>query len=430
MSDESGKKKSSLWKILRNTAIAVVAVVTIFGMGSQGSSGGLSPRYFWEMYRIDGVDYYLTSETFLWRFQWYELWQYEGEEETLVHRFPLEVHPKYSEEQEAFFYMKGRTIYRWDLATESTSKVYKMQAAPLWKGVEEFFLTRNYTLRTASEKYILLQRSDGLQLLVGLTADGQALKETALEGMLGYGVRAFLEDYVVFTKGDDSMPVVSVQSGQVVDTLDFSGDPVEQQDGTGNHSGYSVERQDSSGNHSGYSVEGQDSSGNQMLFTVSNHAQADLLYLYDASSGELTLLNPEDEGAAAASYDILEARFAWGEVVYLQQEADQAERKVYRIGMDGALVTVSDLPACEEIRAFVVGEDYLICVGTTRTTGLESWQQVLNYYQITQEGEVNLLYQWQAVSTHVLNDCHVICDGDLVISGCEGEAERIRFTVE
>lgn len=388
--DEGTKKKFSIWKLLRNIVIVIVAAICIIAMGSKGGSGGLQEQYFVGMYRINDTNYYTNSDSFLMRWYWYELWQDEEEDDTLVHRFPEGTIPTWSEEQQAFFYFKGRSVYRWDLATDQTAKVYTMAPPALWECVQDFFLTRVNNLWRVMGDQLLMERSDGTPILVDLSSG----REIILERVKGYTSVSVMDDYLVFSGYEKPLYIISRDNGETVNSLPFKS----------------------------FSVHLLDTYENQLLFHAGDSQKQNSLWWYDADHHDLQKIVPQEP---SEWLDVrVDAKLAWGDVVYIHKG------KVHRIDTKGNQISEWELPYCEEIKAFEVADDYIICAGTSYSLELESWQRKLTYYQLTQKGEVRTVYEWEPILHHALNDCQIIFDGDLVISGCPAEAERIRFTVE
>ncbi len=383
--EKGTKKKFSFWRLLRNLVIGFAAAICITAMGSQDSSGALDPHYFDAIYRVDGVDYYLTYRRYLNRFHWDEFWQYGEDEDTLIHRFPMWVNPNWSEEHKAFFYMRGGKLYRWDILADKAVRAIEHKRM------------HNYYVWSVGENHVLLQNYDREIARLDLeTGEIVMLREATGQSCSG------LENYVLYYGYEKPVIIVDSRTGQEVDRLEFSA----------------------------YATEVRGIKGDQVLFTVNNRLEDDLLYLYDAENGELTLLNPEDQGDDKHSYDIARAIFTTRGVAWVKCIEGTTYEQVYQLDLTTKELIVSELPSCEQIRAFVAGEDYLICAEMTPSKELTGIDRVLTYYQITDEGEVHVLYDWQPFSLHALNTCHVICDGELVVSGCRGEPKRISFTVE
>lgn len=383
--EENTKKKFSFWKLLRNLVIGIVAVIWIIAMGSPDNSGALDPHYFDAIYRVDGVDYYITYQRILTRFYWEELWQYAEDGDTLIHRFPVGESPTWSEEHQAFFYMKWGKLYRWDILADKA-----VQAV-------EHSQMRKFSVWSVGKDHVLLQNYDREIARLDLrTGDIVMLKSAR-----GVSCSA-LDDYLLYYMHEKPITVVNSHTGEEVECLEFSD----------------------------YHTEVLATQGNQVLFTVSHRLEDDLVYWYDAATGELTLLNSEDQGDAQHNYDIVKAEFTAKGIAWVKWTEESGSGQVYQLDLLTGDRIVSELPSCEEIRAFAVGEDYLICAEMVSSEELTGNDRVLTYYQITDEGEVHAVYEWQPFSLHALNTCHVICDGDLVISGCRGESKRISFTVE
>lgn len=388
--EEGTKKKFSFWRLLRNLVIGVAAVICIIAMGSKGASGGLQERYFVGMYRINDTNYYTNSDSFLMRWYWYELWQDLEEEDIRIHRFPEGTIPTWSEEQQAFFYLKGRSVYRWDLKNDQAEKVYTMEAPSLWDGIQDFFLTRVNSLWRVMGDQLLLCRSDGTPVLVNLTS-GQ---EMILERVKGYTSVSVMEDYLVFSGYEKTLYIISRTDGEIVNNLPFAS----------------------------FSVDLLDTCGNQLLFQATANRDQVTLWWYDADHHDLQEIVPQEP---YERFNLsVEAQFAWGDVVYIHKG------KMHRIDTKGNPISEWELPDYEKTQVFEVMDDGILWARTSYSHEIPTSRRILTYYHLTQDGQVKEVYEWNSILYHALNDCQVIIDGNQVISGCPAEAERIQFTVE
>ncbi|MBR6527642.1 MAG: hypothetical protein IKT45_06825 [Lachnospiraceae bacterium] len=388
--EECTKKKFSVWKLMRNLVIGVVAVICIIAMGSRGGSGGLQERYFVGMYRINDKNYYTTSDSVLMRWYYYELWQDEEGDDTRIHRFPEGTVPLWSKENQAFFYEKGKSIYRWDPETDQTTKVYTMERPALWDSVQDFFLSRVSSIWAVMGDQLLVRRSDRLPLLVNMKTG----MVTELERLREYTSVMALDDYLVFSGYEKPLYIIMRENGETVNSLPFES----------------------------FSVDLLDAYGNQLLFQATVNRDQVTLWWYDADQHDLQKIVPQEP------YEKLnvsaEAKFAWGDVVYFHKGI------MYRIDIKGNPVSMWELPFCEEIQVFEVLDDDILWAGTSYAHDIPTSRRILTYYQLTQDGQVKEVYEWNSILYHALNDCQVIIDGDQVISGCPAEAEWVRFTVE
>lgn len=203
--EEGTKKKFSFWRLLRNLVIGFAAAICIIAMGSQGASGALEPHYFDAIYRIDGVDYYLTYRQYLNRFHWDEFWQYGEDGDTLIHRFPMWANPHWSEENQAFFYMRGGRLYRWDLLADKAVRAIEHKRM------------RNYSVWSVGENHVLLKNYDRKIARLDLeTGEIVMLREATGQSCSG------LENYVLYYGYEKPVIVVDSRTGQEVDRLEFS----------------------------------------------------------------------------------------------------------------------------------------------------------------------------------------------------------------
>jgi len=342
------------------------------------------------MYRINDTDYYTNSERFLMRWYWYELWQDGEEEDILIHRFPEGTIPTWSEEHQAFFYLKGRSVYRWDMATDKTAKVYTMASPALWECVQDFFLTRVNNLWRVMGDQLLMKRSDGTPILVDLLSG----REIILERVKGYTSVSVMDDYLVFSGYEKPLYIISRTDGEMVNDLPFAS----------------------------FNVDLLDTYENQLLFQATISRDQNSLWWYDADDHDLQKIVPQ--GTSEWIKHSVKAQFAWGDVVYIYRG------KMHRIDTKGNPISEWELPAYEKTQVFELMGDDILWAGTSYSHEIPTSRRILTYYQLTQDGHVKEVYEWRTILYHALNDCQVIIDDDRVISGCPAEAERIRFTVE
>lgn len=399
MQDRGKKIKQAIWNVIRAAIILVVVILVLLfllAMGSQRTTGEILDPSFQEMYRIHDEEYALHKKYVWVRFESYELRLFG--EDTVLHRFPLGQKPLWSEDREVFFYRKGRSVYQWDPVTDQEDKVWTLTKSQEWNGWEHFFQSRSYRLRGAWEDYLLLCRGDGMPVLVDLSRKKEILLED-VKDYLSFGFMA-TEDYLLFANSGKAVKTFSLETGEVMKgTLPLTE----------------------------FTVRFWDHQDNAVVLTASMSGE-ETLFWYNAADHDLRnlMLQKREDGTEAVKKDIVKAQMIWDDVVYVEQTGDTSF-VLNRIDLEGNSIGSWNVPSCEAIKALEAEGDRLLLVTASPAA---NYCQVLSYYQLTEEGQLKLVYQWDSVSNHALNTCHVIMDGDLVISGCPTEPELIRFSLE
>ena len=398
---EHGKKMLQVvWNVIRAAIILVVVILVLLfllAMGSQRTTGEIIDPSFQEIYRIDGEEYALHKKYVLVRFEAYELRRF-GEDTTVLHRFPLGQKPLWSEDQNVFFYMKGRDVFQWDPVTNQEDKVWTLTKSQEWNGWEQFFQSKSYRLRGAWEDYLLLCRGDGMPVLVDLSKKQEILLDN-IKDYLSFSFMA-TEDYLLFANSGKAVKTFSLETGEVMKgTLPLTE----------------------------FTVRFWDHQDNAVVLTASMSGE-ETLFWYNAADHDLRnlTLQKREDGTEAVKKDIVRAQMIWDNVVYVEQTGDTSF-VLNRVDLEGNPMGTWKLPSCEAVKVLIAEGNRLLLVTASPAA---NYSQVLSYYQLTEGGQLNLVYQWDSVSNHALNTCHVILEGDLVISGCPTESELIRFTLE
>lgn len=404
------RKSSQIWRMLRNVAVASIALFIIVAMGSRGGSCGGPEPYFNHIYRIQGVNYTRKGKNYLRIFQWDELWMEVNGEEVLCHRFPLGAGATWSEEREAFVYRKGRSIYQWDLETKRETRIYRLPGRSLWTMVMDFFLDRFPQLWEAMENHLLLKDSDGVPVLVDLT-DGSEIRLEALKK--SYSCMT-MEDYILFDRDDGNtrlgieertLVLVELSTGKEIDYIALGKDRVKW-----------------------WSTE-----GNQAFFTVYDSKTGDQLYRYDADSQQLVPLNieyPEQTAEEAGGHrNLFAAGMVSQGILWCVQEWEKDSLVVYQLDGNGTLLAYQTLPKGHQFETMTLGDGTMILVTKTELLPEDNTVCVLHYYYFTETGEGSEVFTWQVLDALTLHPCVVICDGELVVSGCQLEEQRIQFSV-